>query len=58
MAATKTISAILADLGVTHEAFPGSASGAHRLYFAGRFIGFYTAHQVGDLIREHMPEAA
>jgi hypothetical protein len=50
----KTISEILADLGVTHERDESSsATLTHRLYFAGRFIGHYSAHQVGDLIREH-----
>jgi hypothetical protein len=49
-----TISEILADLGVTHERDESSsATLTHRLYFAGRFIGHYSAHQVGDLIREH-----
>lgn len=51
----KSISEILADLGVTHERDTNSANtGAHRLYFAGRFIGHYDAHQVGALIREHL----
>lgn len=54
--AQKSISEILADLGVTHEHTPGSW--AHRLYFAGHFIGYYDAHQVGALIREHLPELA
>lgn len=50
----KSISAILAELGVTHERDPKSPeTGAHRLYFAGRYIGHYDAHEVGALIREH-----
>lgn len=51
----KSISEVLADLGVTHERDAQSVStGAHRLYFAGKFIGHYDAHQVGALIREHL----
>lgn len=51
----KTISQILADLGVTHERDRNSiSSGKHRLYFAGRHIGDYDAHDVGALIREHL----
>lgn len=52
----KTISEILADLGVTHE--NDGYGRAHKLFFAGRFIGWYDAHAVGELIREHMPELA
>jgi hypothetical protein len=51
----QSISEVLADLGVTHERDANSsATGAHRLFFAGRFIGHYDAHQVGALIREHL----
>lgn len=51
----KSISEILAGMGVTHERDANSIStGTHRLFFAGRFIGHYDAHQVGALIREHL----
>lgn len=51
----KSISDILADLGVTHERDRHSiATGKHRLFYAGRCIGAYDAHEVGDLIREHL----
>jgi len=51
----KSISDILAELGVSHERDPRSAfTGEHRLYYAGRFIGHYDAHAVGALIREHL----
>jgi hypothetical protein len=49
----KSISEILADLGVTRERDPKSKF-EDRLYFAGRFIGYYGAHAVGALIREHL----
>ncbi len=50
-----TISEVLDELGVTHARDANSsATGEHRLYFAGRFIGHYDAHQVGALIREHL----
>jgi hypothetical protein len=52
----KSISQILADLGVTHESC-GDAF-AHRLYFADRFIGYYDARQIAELIRQHLPEEA
>lgn len=49
-----TISEILADLGVTHVRDHNSvATGKHRLFYAGRCIGSYDAHEVGALIREH-----
>lgn len=55
----KSISDILADLGVTHERDSNSINTqTHRLYYADRFIGDYDAHQVGDLIREHLLTAA
>jgi hypothetical protein len=55
----RSISEILADLGITHERDDSSTStGEHRLYYAGRFIGHYDAHAVGALIREHLAEAA
>jgi hypothetical protein len=52
---SKSISQILADLGVSHMP---TGSNYHALYFAGRFIGYYHAHEVGALIREYLPEEA
>lgn len=53
-----TISEILADLGVTHQRDENSTNDyAHSLFYAGRFIGRYDAHAVGELIREYGLEA-
>lgn len=53
----KSISQILADLGVTHTRDEHSVcTGEHKLYFAGRYIGSFDAHAVGALIREHLIE--
>lgn len=52
----KSISEILAEMGVTHES--DGDGRAHKLFFVGRFIGWYDAHAVGALIREHLPEEA
>lgn len=51
--AEKSISDILTELGVTRERDPKSRF-EDRLYYAGRFIGWYGAHAVGALIREHL----
>lgn len=49
-----TISEILADMGVAHESDANSQNTMyHRLYYTGKFIGLYSAHQVADLLREH-----
>lgn len=51
----KSISEILADLGVSHARDAQSVStGKHKLFFADRCIGSFDAHEVGDLIREHL----
>lgn len=56
--AEKSISEILSDLGVSHARDEHSTKdGKHTLHFAGRFIGRFDAHEVGDLIREHGLEA-
>ncbi len=55
----KSISEILADLGVKHVRDDHSTrDGKRTLHFADRCIGRYDAHEVGDLIREHLSEAA
>lgn len=49
----RSISDTLWDLGVVHERDGNSTSdGCHTLYYAGRPIGRYTAHDVACLIRE------
>jgi hypothetical protein len=50
-----SISEILAGLGVSHVRDDHSTrDGKHTLFFAGRCIGRFDAHEVGDLIREHL----
>jgi hypothetical protein len=49
-----SISDTLWELGVTHDRDEGSKTDqCHTLYFAGRAIGRYSAHEVADLLREH-----
>lgn len=50
----RSITGILFDLGVTHERDEGSPTdGCHRLYYAGRFIGRYSAFECSQLIQEY-----
>lgn len=50
----RSISDILADLGVTHTRDDKSTSdGCHTLFYAGRVIGRYSAHDVVCLLREN-----
>jgi hypothetical protein len=50
----RSISDTLWDLGVVHERDSESTTdGCHTLYYAGRKIGRYSAHDVANLIREN-----
>jgi hypothetical protein len=53
MVPERSISDTLFDLGVIHQRDENSTSdGCHTLYFAGRAIGRYSAHEVCNVMRE------
>jgi hypothetical protein len=50
----RSITGILFDLGVTHERDAASSTdGCHKLFYAGRCIGRYSAFECCRLIKEY-----